>query len=513
MRHVALTVSFAFLTVVLLLQMNLPTSARPVVVVPGIEGSRLCSQSGEPLWGDRSSYTASRLSALKIPFGANGRDSGIRACGLITSVNIIPLFYQSDVYSSLLKTLHDIGYSDQDIIVFDYDWRLSNFENAEALRNVINCKLSHPTAKIVEGVNCSPPSDPTAQVDIVAHSMGGIVARIYIQTLGGENRVQNVIFLGTPHLGSATVFKELKNGFDNWPNLLSGGLKEIQRTILSFPSTYQLLPTYPQCCGFSETVDPAHAAYVDILAPSTWMKFSWLPDDFKSGKGYDFLSSSLAEAKRLKTLLSAPIFQSPANVSKLHFVANGFIETWSSVFFRPGTGDIVGGVPFPGDGTVLLFSATNGIPGQFQLSKLDHEHIFAGDDAKLVLRTAISGEVFHHSQGFSQQILDDNNQSIAVDNAKFELDRRVVSPGSALKVVLTLEGTEPLMTAAFSHLTVQLLWGDATRSIPLAEGIQIAGGRNFEQQFTAPTEPGAYKIRLSAPGLAPIETIFAVMIP
>jgi pimeloyl-ACP methyl ester carboxylesterase len=498
-RKIAAIVLFTILTLVIILQSSRPTSARPVVVIPGIEGSQLCARSGDLLWGDRNSYEASRIGALRIPFGANGKDSGIHPCGLITTVNIIPLFYQSDVYSSLLKTLHDLDYTDQDIVVFDYDWRLSNFENAAKLRDFIDRRLPNPTA----------------QVDIAAHSMGGIIARIYIQTLGGENRVQNVIFLGTPHLGSAKVFKELKSGFDSWPNALSGGLAEIQRTILSFPSTYQLLPTYDQCCGFSNTVDPVHSDYVDILTPSIWKKFNWLPDEFKSGNGYDFLSSSLAEAKRLKNLLSAPIFQSPANIGKLHFVANGFIDTWSRVFFNPSTGEIVGSTLSPGDGTVLLFSATNGIPNQFQLSPLDHEHIFAGREAALVLNTALSGQIFHHgSTGFSQDIRDDANNPVTVNSAQFELDRRVVTPTSMLTVTLTLKGPAPIKTAPLSTLSAQLLRDDGTlSSIPLTNGAPIADGRIFQQQFAAPAEPGAYKIRLSAPGLEPIETIFAVMIP
>ncbi|NBX82339.1 alpha/beta hydrolase [bacterium] len=42
----------------------------------------------------------------------------------------------------------------------------------------------------------------TDQIDIVAHSMGGLVARYFIQKLGGEPWVKNLITLGTPHLGT-----------------------------------------------------------------------------------------------------------------------------------------------------------------------------------------------------------------------------------------------------------------------------------------------------------------------
>jgi triacylglycerol lipase len=40
------------------------------------------------------------------------------------------------------------------------------------------------------------------KVDVVAHSMGGIVARYFIQKLGGDGVVRNLVTLGTPHQGS-----------------------------------------------------------------------------------------------------------------------------------------------------------------------------------------------------------------------------------------------------------------------------------------------------------------------
>ena len=92
--------------------------------------------------------------------------------------------------------------------------------------------------------------DKNTQIDIIAHSMGGLIARIYIQTLGGAARVHNLLFLGTPHRGSANVFKTLDQGWGFWKNLAAGGLGSIRETILTFPSVYQLLPSYQNCCGW-----------------------------------------------------------------------------------------------------------------------------------------------------------------------------------------------------------------------------------------------------------------------
>ncbi|MDQ0932087.1 esterase/lipase family protein [Streptomyces turgidiscabies] len=40
------------------------------------------------------------------------------------------------------------------------------------------------------------------RVDIVGHSLGGLIARYYVQRLGGDLRVRTLVTLGTPHSGT-----------------------------------------------------------------------------------------------------------------------------------------------------------------------------------------------------------------------------------------------------------------------------------------------------------------------
>ncbi len=40
------------------------------------------------------------------------------------------------------------------------------------------------------------------RIHVVAHSMGGIVARYYVQRLGGDERVHTLVTLGSPHAGT-----------------------------------------------------------------------------------------------------------------------------------------------------------------------------------------------------------------------------------------------------------------------------------------------------------------------
>lgn len=45
------------------------------------------------------------------------------------------------------------------------------------------------------------------RIDIVAHSLGGLVSRFYLQALGGDRRVSRLVTLGTPHRGThATAY-------------------------------------------------------------------------------------------------------------------------------------------------------------------------------------------------------------------------------------------------------------------------------------------------------------------
>jgi pimeloyl-ACP methyl ester carboxylesterase len=479
---------------------------RPVIIVPGIMGSKLCKglDDRNVLWGDAASYTFARINALRLPYDVKDRDTSIRSCGLIETVSIIPFFWESNIYSELLVTLRkpDFGYSKEDIVIFDYDWRLSNFENAERLKRTIASRFP----------------DASSKVDIVAHSMGGLIARIYIQTLGGRDRVKNLIMLGTPHLGSATIFERLWNGFEHWPNQWSGGLTEIQKTILSFPSTYQLLPTYDECCGFSETGLTQGASYFDILSPTYWSRFTWLPGEFRSKQGFQFISSNLEVTRRLKDLLSKPIFDDPSRAADVRYIANGFIDTWSRVFFHPTTGFITGHKVNIGDGTVLLESATNALPKQVQISRKEHELLFSGPEPELVLRLALSDQQLHEAPvDFSEQLIDATNRTIQINAVDLEVEPRTAIVGETIKFTISLKsGDDAWRAADLSNLRAEIVKDG--KLISSLKYVEIP--KNTDPQtrllsgvLEAPSPAGPYALRWELPGIRSYQSIFAVMQP
>ena len=72
------------------------------------------------------------------------------------------------------------------------------------------------------------------QVDLVGHSMGGLVAAFYVNALGGHTRVRRLVTLGTPWKGTATwVFGGRRQARDMAPD--SDVVKAVQE--LKTPTT------------------------------------------------------------------------------------------------------------------------------------------------------------------------------------------------------------------------------------------------------------------------------------
>ena len=71
--------------------------------------------------------------------------------------------------------------------------------------------------------------------------MGGLVARYYLNVLGGAEWTRTIVTLGTPHRGAGDALVKLVNGVRIGKGPLRFNVSGLAR---SFPSTYQLLPTY-----------------------------------------------------------------------------------------------------------------------------------------------------------------------------------------------------------------------------------------------------------------------------
>lgn len=209
---------------------------RRIVVVPGFGGSTLWRGS-EQIWpAPRMLLTHPEMLQLDQP---------LEPRGLVDEVVIIPNLIRQEQYSSLTDYLEEnLEYeSGRDLLEFSYDFRQDNRASARRL------------AAAIEAWKGSGP------ITIIAHSMGCLVARYYVECLGGKKHVDRIVYLGAPHSGTPYAFASLLRGPDLLPlGLMNARLREVLAT---YPSWYQILPTYQfvadQRCGF------------EVLAEESWL--------------------------------------------------------------------------------------------------------------------------------------------------------------------------------------------------------------------------------------------------
>ncbi|MFA5776891.1 MAG: hypothetical protein WC906_00365 [Parcubacteria group bacterium] len=101
-------------------------------------------------------------------------------------------------YDNLINSLDQNGYQKNiNLFEFPYEWRDSNVITAGLLKQ-----------KIQDVKN----STGVSKVDLVAHSMGGLIARYYIEGDDYQDDVDQLITLGTPHRGSPKGYLYLEAG-------------------------------------------------------------------------------------------------------------------------------------------------------------------------------------------------------------------------------------------------------------------------------------------------------------
>lgn len=220
-----------------------------IVILPGIMGSVL-QKDGKDLWAVSGkaiwkvlTQSGAAISSLKLGEDSPDAESlgdGIKATALIQDTHLIPGFWKIDGYTqtaSLITDNFDVTqgdlYNDPDdraanFYPFPYDWRRDCRANARILKKLLDQRLKR--WREVSGAS-------DAKVILMAHSMGGLVARYYLEVLEGWQDSRALFTFGTPYRGSLLAVNFLANGYKQ----LFLDLTEVLR---SLTSVYQLLPIY-----------------------------------------------------------------------------------------------------------------------------------------------------------------------------------------------------------------------------------------------------------------------------
>lgn len=258
----------------------------PIIVIPGMLGSRLeNSSTGKKVW-PRAHPNEEALQLPISPDLKKNRDDVV-ATELVEATKAGLPIPEIKVYEDLIETLTvHAGYKrgnidapaadgDRDTVyLFAYDWRRDNVETAQRLGE----KIAHLKQKLQR---------PDLRFNIIAHSMGGLVARYYLMyggedvldrpeakvTWKGAGDINKLALVGAPNEGTMDALRALAEGFPIAEGSLGRFFGKVEaETAFTMPAAFQLLPHRGNQEFYDARLQPVSANLYEL---ETWRRYRW----------------------------------------------------------------------------------------------------------------------------------------------------------------------------------------------------------------------------------------------
>ncbi|MBE8168727.1 MAG: hypothetical protein HAW66_10220, partial [Shewanella sp.] len=195
----------------------------PIIIIPGVGGTTLINTQGEVVYpGSLTSILFHNHNDLALMIENDQLHSTNTQ---LMPGSIVSEVLGTDIYASLMNNLERYGHyrkarlgekftiNERRYYLFPYDWRQSSYDNALKLSDFIDTIQNDY-------------QDPSIEVDIIAHSYGGLILRYFLRysnnkindqgvqkvTQAGAKKVRRLIQLGTPNLGSVLSIHHFVNG-------------------------------------------------------------------------------------------------------------------------------------------------------------------------------------------------------------------------------------------------------------------------------------------------------------
>ncbi|WP_286228681.1 lipase/acyltransferase domain-containing protein [Neobacillus mesonae] len=216
--------------------------SRAVILIPGLQGTKLVNSNTlnfDTIWSSvQSKYETIYDLALK-------QDSRfeVKPKSIIERSDVEDLPYRQVVYVLEHKT-------SMPVYIFGYDWRKSSAETAQQLAAYVEY------LKEKLGIN---------SFNFVAHSMGAMIFSCYLKQLQGNYEViDHAVLAACPFKGSVRSLIALTAGEGGFKFPLFNSNDEFRKIARTFPSVYELCPTYKNAIVFE------NGAEFDLFNPDHW---------------------------------------------------------------------------------------------------------------------------------------------------------------------------------------------------------------------------------------------------
>lgn len=274
-----------------------------------------------------------------------------------------------NIYWDLISSIENqSGYiRDVNFFVFPYDWRYDNRKTYADFRDFVISKTGN-----------------LQSVDVIAHSMGGLVVRQFANNY--PSKINKVIFIGTPHHGSVEMLTALfgQKKIGHYIGVLSGS--KVQEMARNYPSAYQLLPDdYYQSCipeGYTYFMDECKTLSQNCLSKTTGDILNYPEID-----RYNFLQTKIIDYRNELTN-SIESIPNPYIIAGSGYPTPAILYRWKKYhYFWDYDFKYMNG-----DSTVTLFSAKDGLEhnGNLEIFYRNQKHSKLPNDSYVInLITAI----------------------------------------------------------------------------------------------------------------------------
>lgn len=250
----------------------------PVIIIPGVLGSRLAEgESGIERWpGSTGKLLTSGYHELALrvdPLKLEPINDGLVASGLFDAAA------GQDFYRKIVRALREVGGYELSrpgeplvqrrarLYTFPYDWRQDNIITVRKLDDFIE-QIRRDYGQ------------PDLRVDVIAHSMGGMIVRYYERygtddvldgntfpvTGAGGDKLRRIVLLGTPNQGTVTAVHSFLNGYRVAVSSLP------TEGVATMPAMYQLFPN--PLVDWLATTD-GRPLERDLFDVNLWRRFQW----------------------------------------------------------------------------------------------------------------------------------------------------------------------------------------------------------------------------------------------